>query len=606
MANPQQQRYQQMLGQLYGLVQQRHPAALSQIEKILQQAPRDPNLLHLAGLAALGQEQPDQAASYLEQALAVTPNNPEIQNSLANSKRQLGDLAAAIKHYRKACELKPDYFDAWKNLGITQLDNDRATDAVSSLQEALRLRPDDPSAHTAIGNVFKELEQFQEAEAHYRRALELRPDYVNALHNLGLNYKLDEQLDAALDCYQKAQTLAPAVAEIDMNIGNALFEKGEYEKAQEHYQTAVEKNPGFVLGHETLAEFFWQTGRQDKMVDTYESALRQQPDNLDLRQSYVETLIATEQFEEAYRVASAFDKHLQHPAIAGQRARILATGNRFAEAIDILQAALNKGFDFELAQSLAKTLVVQGDYSQAETILDQAQSRNNNDQLNWALRSLCWRLQNDERYAWLIDYQRYIQPFELPTPKGFASQSEFIETLRETLLAMHRTDREPSRQTLKNGTQTPGRLLHKPDPVIQAYRESLATAVAEYIAAMPDDDTHPLLQRKSEKFHFAGSWSVKLRPEGFHVNHVHPEGWISSACYIAMPQTPQEGDAGAIKFGESGLPLEDREVVERIIQPRAGQLVLFPSYVWHGTFPFSGDESDFRMTAPFDVVPVHE
>ena len=173
---------------------------------------------------------------------------------------------------------------------------------------------------------------------------------------------------------------------------------------------------------------------------------------------------------------------------------------------------------------------------------------------------------------------------------------------------MHKLVHEPLKQTLKNGTQTPGRLLYKPHPVIQSLKASLSEVVQEHISSLPNDDTHPLLSRKSDRFVFAGSWSVKLKPEGFHVNHVHPAGWLSSAFYVNVPdftKVEQKNElAGAIKFGESSLLLGGREKIERIIVPKAGTLALFPSYVWHGTIPFSGHEDDFRLTSPFDVIPV--
>jgi hypothetical protein len=39
----------------------------------------------------------------------------------------------------------------------------------------------------------------------------------------------------------------------------------------------------------------------------------------------------------------------------------------------------------------------------------------------------------------------------------------------------------------------------------------------------------------------------------------------------------------------------------RYVQPQSGRLVLFPSYLWHGTTPIHGDEP--RMTIAFDAVP---
>jgi hypothetical protein len=37
------------------------------------------------------------------------------------------------------------------------------------------------------------------------------------------------------------------------------------------------------------------------------------------------------------------------------------------------------------------------------------------------------------------------------------------------------------------------------------------------------------------------------------------------------------------------------------VQPRPGRLVLFPSYMWHGTMPIEGEAP--RMTIAFDMVP---
>jgi predicted 2-oxoglutarate/Fe(II)-dependent dioxygenase YbiX len=38
----------------------------------------------------------------------------------------------------------------------------------------------------------------------------------------------------------------------------------------------------------------------------------------------------------------------------------------------------------------------------------------------------------------------------------------------------------------------------------------------------------------------------------------------------------------------------------RRIEPKPGQLVLFPSMMWHGTLPFDRGE---RITVAFDVAP---
>ncbi|HZQ39609.1 MAG TPA: putative 2OG-Fe(II) oxygenase, partial [Rhizomicrobium sp.] len=127
--------------------------------------------------------------------------------------------------------------------------------------------------------------------------------------------------------------------------------------------------------------------------------------------------------------------------------------------------------------------------------------------------------------------------------------------------------------------------------------------VGRYIADMRQDDQHPLLSRRAKGFGYSGSWSSRLRDCGFHVNHVHPLGWISSCYYVAVPQAVEDAGArqGWIKFGEPGLDVPLKDAIRRAIQPRPGRLVLFPSYMWHGTIPFH--DAQPRTTIAFDVIP---
>jgi hypothetical protein len=80
---------------------------------------------------------------------------------------------------------------------------------------------------------------------------------------------------------------------------------------------------------------------------------------------------------------------------------------------------------------------------------------------------------------------------------------------------------------------------------------------------------------------------------------VHPAGWLSSALYVVLPPESERGagEAGWLSLGEAtelGLPLPPI----RLVEPKPGQLVLFPSTMWHGTRPFTAGE---RLTVAFDV-----
>ncbi|MGH6877407.1 MAG: putative 2OG-Fe(II) oxygenase, partial [Rhizomicrobium sp.] len=141
---------------------------------------------------------------------------------------------------------------------------------------------------------------------------------------------------------------------------------------------------------------------------------------------------------------------------------------------------------------------------------------------------------------------------------------------------------------------------------VELLRARIDDAIADYIARMPDDTAHPLYKRRRGAFAYAASWSSRLRDCGFHTNHVHPKGWISSAYYVALPEVVENADAkeGWIKFGEPNLPCGIASAVRRTVQPRVGRLVLFPSYMWHGTIPFHSAQP--RTGIAFDVTPKAE
>jgi hypothetical protein len=146
--------------------------------------------------------------------------------------------------------------------------------------------------------------------------------------------------------------------------------------------------------------------------------------------------------------------------------------------------------------------------------------------------------------------------------------------------------------------------------MIQALAQQIRRQVEDRIAGLPEDPTHPFLSRNSGRIDFVGSWSVRLRSGGFHVSHIHQEGWMSSALYVELPPSVVEASrdagagepsAGALTFGVPsslfGLDVEPR----RIERPEVGRVVIFPSYFWHGTIPFEGETP--RLTVAFDMVP---
>jgi hypothetical protein len=60
-------------------------------------------------------------------------------------------------------------------------------------------------------------------------------------------------------------------------------------------------------------------------------------------------------------------------------------------------------------------------------------------------------------------------------------------------------------------------------------------------------------------------------------------------------------EEGVLTFGQPSIATTPALLPEYSIRPEIGMLVLFPSYFWHGTVPFSSDQA--RLTVAFDAVP---
>ena len=174
-----------------------------------------------------------------------------------------------------------------------------------------------------------------------------------------------------------------------------------------------------------------------------------------------------------------------------------------------------------------------------------------------------------------------------------------LGALADTLRTLHILQAPYPEQSVRGGTQTDRPLFFNPDSVIQTARARITGAVHDYLDALPDlDPTHPLLSLHRDEIYFEGSWSVRLQDNGYHASHTHVMGWISSAFYVSLPETPGPPPAGWLGLGTPPPELSLDLTAYAEVEPKPGRLALFPSTMWHSTYPFEAGE---RLTVAFDV-----
>ena len=74
-----------------------------------------------------------------------------------------------------------------------------------------------------------------------------------------------------------------------------------------------------------------------------------------------------------------------------------------------------------------------------------------------------------------------------------------------------------------------------------------------------------------------------LKQGGYQKRHIHPESVVSGVVYIQLPKESANEDK---KEGNLMFPSNNMKMVT----PKEGMVVLFPSYLAHETVPISSNE----------------
>ncbi|MBX9746356.1 MAG: tetratricopeptide repeat protein, partial [Hyphomonadaceae bacterium] len=388
-------------------------------------------------------------------------------------------------------------------------------------------------------------------------------------------------------------------------LGNTHRRLGAHAEAIAALRRAIELAPGKPKWHEALTEAIWQAGG-GLSLSSYQYAIERLPQDASLRLSFAHQLNrvgARQDAEDQARAALALapERAETHDMLA----QTLVGQKRYDEAVESYgRAAKLAPRDKIVLGRYAETLVLNAQLAEAHDILSAALAVAPHDQENLARMTILLRLLGEERaYAALADYDALSQAIAVKPPEGYRDIEAFHAALAPYLLGKHLAKAHPTDQTLRGGTQTLGALFSDPHPLIQGLRQSLFEAVQGFVSALPEDRAHPFSGRRGRGIQFSGSWSVRLASGGFHTNHIHPAGWISSAYYVSLPSgVSKPGDhQGWFKMGETNPDTSPELPAERWVRPEEGKLVLFPSYFWHGTQSFA--EGSERLTVAFDIVP---
>jgi len=600
------------------------PALIEQMRRISE--------LLRAGSLRMAQEQ-------LEAILASNPDFVEALRLLAGTRQALGDPAAAEVLLRRALEVDPAWTPTLATLGELLLMSGRSAEAEPLLQRAVSGSPPFVRAALLLSRYYNDsgrpaealavaaplcrsgradaelavqhitalaaLGRQQEALTTYRALVAARPESPAPAQALATALNMSGQYEEAGRLAQQVLTRGHRSAALLNTYARSLIAQGELGRAEAALRECLALEPRFADAHKHLAQVIWMrsgdlaqaTAELDRALQTFGSD---------------ETLWATKgailqgggDARRAYDCLAPWAVRAHAPPGLLLRAGLAALEFDARKALELAERALRVVAENAAARTLlAAAQLGVGNATAALAECETLLARTPDDQYLIALQTTAWRLLGDARYAQLCDYRKLIVPRQLEPPPPWRDLAGFLADLRVSLSRLHNPQGHALLfQSLRNGTETTHDLSRSTDPVIQALFTSFAAPIRHYLEHV-GRGSDPLRRRNSGRWRFNGGWSVLLHSSGYHANHTHPRGWISSACYIELPECMSDGrsDEGILTFGEPGIATSPALGAEYSVRPEVGMLVLFPSYFWHGTVPFRSSQA--RLTVAFDAVP---
>lgn len=607
-------------------------SVLTQARQLVSRAPRAPDAHHLLALCAAQAGEHVEAVRSFSRALSLAPAHPVISANFARYLRSTGAVSQAVECWRDVLERSPNDVVALTELGLllmelsagSSFDEGHEWDAQSQLAEAARLlqsavslSPGAVRAWHALGCVLREQGALEDARHAFSRGLEVEPTNVTLWANLAGVFRLEGKPEAAVAAYAQARgvgTLPPSV--LDGEIG-ALIDCLRLEDAHAAARSLIERHPQYAPAYTTLLhlnrEYGLAEGEEGAPEDALRRAAERQPRNSELQLALIRFLIESKQGAEAVDRLSILRRESNDPQLVALQARAYSAMGDI-DAADQLFFGVDSvlgGGDVAFCNAFVFHLLKSGRWSDAASRAERVIRMRPYCQESWAYLATAWRMLNDSREEWLCGYDRLVALMPVEVPGGWASIEHFLFELQESLEPLHKARTHPLTQSVRGGSQSPGRLFGRPDDRIAALQRTLLETVESWLESLPRDSQHPFLNRARRSVRFTGSWSVKLWQSGCHANHFHSDGWMSSAFYVSLPPSVEAQAAisvtreanlqGCLQLGqppeELGLALPPR----RVVRPRLGHLALFPSYLWHGTVPFKDTKP--RITVAFDMLP---
>ena len=509
---------------------------------------------------------------------------------------QQGNIEAAAEMSKKLIKDYPKELMLHNILGVCQEAKGDLEGAATSYQNAININPNIPELQFNLGAMLHALNNNKDAISHYQIAIKLNPEFVEAFFNLGITYQRQFDYDLAIEAYEQAIKFQPGFYEAIGNIGAVKQLQGSLEEAIDFFNMSL-KICEDARGHYNLAGAYRNLGNLSLSIKHYKKAIEIGSGEAEFYSDLGDALWHDGNIEEANRfLRKAIEVNSSHPRSNYQLGVFLYDNKAFEEAIKYFESAQIGDWEERILYCLYKL-------EKYEKFKERLEGPLNQKNCSPFLATLS---------------SHYAQNFEIKDPYNFcpfpldfvcheqipelvSNDQKLIKEILNDINTANIGHRKQSRLTA--GVQSSGNLFKRNEISFSKLSQALVKVINKYFLRHKNEGNE-FICSFPKSIDFSSAWYVKMQSGGHLNSHIHEEGWISGAVYLSIPKNSgPDGQEGAIELSSDGdeYPRLHEKFEKKVILPKEGDVIFFPSSVFHRTIPFISEEE--RICIAFDVKP---
>ena len=582
--------------------QRQYQEVVNKLPPLLNHIPFNGQLIYILAMSERFVGNIEQSKYYFNMLLENESNNCAYLCGYANFLITLHEVDKAQYLFEKSLSINRHYFDANYNLARLFTLQQNFVQAYKYYQASVLIEPHNQSAYLGLIDCESKVENQEQAIKTCLSFIQNNTENKQIKHKLALLYKNSENITQCIATYQELLHSFPDDYSINKSYLLSCAYLGFLDTLEEDLEKILMINPNDYEIHECYFNLLWNQKRAG-----YFTSYKKYYDvitNVDVLYSFCKKLIKEDLLLESLKVIErAFILNIKLENAYLIKGHVLRELGDFEQALLLLQkgeALFPEHID--LSYELVVTYLCLKQYEKALQLSKKMTEISPKHQGCWALYATTLRYSGYEKeYNKLYDYQKFVKVYSVPHPERYNNVVKYNSELFDELEKHQKNKQYPIEQSVRNGRQTPSHLFSNTSVFIQEFKLALGKVVDKYIGQLKKTEGHPLLMHTDNNYFFSGAWSIHMQNKGYHKNHYHHKGWISGPYYVVVPDAVNSKGEGWLKLGQAELSRWLTQEADYYIKPCVGEVILFPSYMWHGTVPLTKKES--RVTIGFDVTP---